>query len=91
MVSRKHRTLLHAEASGVTPPCLLQAGHYWAQPDVVAASNWERALRRRRSHCSWIAPAQRAETDAFYTVGASWCEASLETTATPGRKVRGGR
>ncbi|KAE8743967.1 hypothetical protein FOCC_FOCC009430 [Frankliniella occidentalis] len=42
---------------------------YSARPDMVAADrvgNWERMLHQRRTPCSWIAPAQRAETDAFY-------------------------
>lgn len=46
---------------------------YSARPDVVAADrvgNWERMLHQKRTPCSWIAPAQRAETDAFYMVGA---------------------
>ncbi|KAK3913790.1 Protein FAM166C [Frankliniella fusca] len=46
---------------------------YSARPDMVAADrvgNWERMLHQRQTPCSWIAPAQRAETDAFYMVRA---------------------
>ncbi|XP_034237554.1 protein FAM166C A-like [Thrips palmi] len=44
---------------------------YSARPDVVAADrvgNWERMLHQKRTPCSWIAPAQRAETDTFYSL-----------------------